>query len=83
MFVEGATEVAFFDQLLRQLLSARKMRIDYLQASGGSKTPRRLTVVRATAHSPEQTYYIQIVDSGNYDPSHSGNYGRSDKETKP
>jgi len=64
IFVEGATEVSFVDQLLRQLISARKLCIDHLQATGGSKTPRRLTIVSVTAQSPDQTYYIQIVDSG-------------------
>lgn len=64
IFVEGKTEVAFFDKLLRQLISAKKLRIDHLQAYGGRKTPRRLTVVQASAHRPEQTFYIQIVDVG-------------------
>jgi hypothetical protein len=64
IFVEGATEVAFVDQLLRQLISARKLCIDHFQGAGGSRTPRRLTRVSAMAQSPEQRYYIQIVDSG-------------------
>jgi len=41
------------------------------------------TVIENDMNYPLAACSLDVVDSGNYDPLHSGNYGRSDKETKP
>ena len=64
IFVEGGTEAAFFEKFLHQMISAKKLRIEYFRASGGSKGPRRIRMVKATAPDKNQTFYVQIVDSG-------------------
>lgn len=64
IFVEGATEVAFLKRLLCELMDARKLRIESFKATGGNRTPRTITRVQASAQSPAQTFYVQVVDAG-------------------
>lgn len=65
IFVEGMTEGMFVEKLIREMIDEREVRIEVFEASGGGKSPRRLSLIRRSPEEPDQLYYVQIVESTN------------------
>jgi Domain of unknown function (DUF4276) len=64
-FVEGQTERAFVEQLIREMVNRRRLRILAFRAAGGKKSPRTIKLIHSTRPGPDQEFQVQIVESQN------------------
>lgn len=64
IFVEGSTEVKFFDRYLREVTSQKNIDIEHWEVKGGRNGPRTTTLVKAKDRYTSARYYAMIVNSG-------------------
>lgn len=68
IFVEGYTEVVFVEKLIEEIAGKNRVSIEHRTIRGGSKTRRRMKVIRAAKPHPRQEYFVLLFDCGGDEP---------------
>ena len=64
IFVEGYTELLFFDRLVSEIAGAHQIHIEQHQIRGGATVKRTVFVLRPRDANVEKAFYVLIVDCG-------------------
>lgn len=63
LFVEGQTELLFFDRFIREIASSQQIEIETYRATGGQSCPLKIVRLNLKKHTnPSATHYVQIID---------------------
>jgi len=63
-FVEGFSEMLFIERLVTEIAGAHNVVIEQRQIKGGRSVPRRVAIIKVSAHETEAEHYVLIVDCG-------------------
>jgi hypothetical protein len=64
IFVEGLTEQAFAERLIKEVAGEKNIDVERTKLAGGTSNRRRLMTLRLRSRGSPATYYVLIVDSG-------------------
>ena len=64
VFVEGYTEAVFVEELIEQIAGRNRVLIEQRKIYGGSKSRRRMRLVKAAKSETGEKYYALIFDCG-------------------